>query len=123
MTFKELPIGARFRQVNHQPHTEWVKVEPVSATAHRAGYNAQTVDGSRSAKVGHSTKVLVPPYGDTTGAKRQSKRYGDLKPLLLAKGWSSEAALRTAFLNGVVAVPQNPEKEQSYLGKEDNVQV
>jgi hypothetical protein len=116
MTFKELPIGARFRQVNHQPHTEWVKVEPVSATAHRAGYNAQTVDGSRSAKVGHSTKVLVPPYGDTTGAKRQSKRYGDLKPLLLAKGWSSEAALRTGFLNGVVAVPQNPEKEKNVNG-------
>jgi hypothetical protein len=111
MTFKELPIGARFRQANHRPAVEWVKVEPVKATAARAGYNAQTVDGSRSAKVGHSTKVLVPPYGDTTGAKRQSKRYGDLKPLLLAAGWSSEAALRTGFLNGVVAVPLNPDMD------------
>jgi hypothetical protein len=56
--------------------------------------------------------VLVPPYGDTTGAKRQSKRYGDLKPLLLAAGWSSEAALRTGFLNGVVAVPLNPNRDE-----------
>ncbi len=113
MTFKELPIGARFRQANHRPHTEWVKVEPVKATADRAGYNAQTVDGSRSAKVGHSTKVLVPPYGDTTGAKRQSKRYQDLKRRILAAGWTSQAALLTAFEKGVVAVPLNPEKEQS----------
>ena len=113
MTFKELPIGARFRQANHHTAAEWVKMEPVRTTAHRAGYNAQTVDGSRSAKVSHNTKVLVPPYGDTTGARRQSKRYGDMKPLLLAAGWSSEAALRTGFLNRVVAVPLNPEKEQS----------
>jgi hypothetical protein len=111
MTFKELPIGARFRQANHHTAAEWVKVEPVRTTARRAGYNAQTVDGSRSAKVSHNTKVLVPPYGDTTGARRQSKRYSDLKPLLLAAGWSSEAALRTGFLNRVVAVPLNPDMD------------
>jgi hypothetical protein len=106
MTFKELPIGARFRQANHHTAAEWVKVEPVRTTAHRAGYNAQTVDGSRSAKVSHNTKVLVPPYGDTTGAKRQSKRYAQLKALVLAAGWQSRAELDTALLNGVVAIPK-----------------
>ena len=50
---------------------------------------------------------------DTTSAKRQSKRYARLKALVLAAGWQSRAELDTAFLNGVVAVPQNPEKEQS----------
>ncbi len=50
---------------------------------------------------------------DTTGAKRQQQRYAQLKALLLAAGWGSEAALRTAFLNGAVAIPQKPEKERS----------
>lgn len=109
MTFKELPIGARFRQANHRSAVEWVKVEPVRTTASRAGYNAQTVDGSRSAKVGHSTKVLVPPYGDTTGAKRQQQRYAQLKALVLAAGWQSRAELDTAFLNGAVAIPKKQE--------------
>ena len=113
MTFKELPIGARFRQANHKTAVEWVKVEPVKATAARAGYNAQTVDGSRSAKVSHSTKVLVPPYGDTTGARRQSKRYQDLKRRILAAGWTSQAALLTAFEKGVVAVPLNPDMDMA----------
>lgn len=47
---------------------------------------------------------------DTTGAKRQSKRYQDLKRRILAAGWTSQAALLTAFKKGVVAVPQNPDK-------------
>ena len=43
---------------------------------------------------------------DTTGAKRQQKRYAQLKALVLAAGWQSRAELDTAFLNGVVAVPK-----------------
>ncbi len=64
MTFKELPIGARFRQINHRPGVEWVKVEQTEATAMRARQNAVSADGQRMAQVGHSTKVAMPPYDD-----------------------------------------------------------
>lgn len=109
MTFKELSIGQRFRQVNHRPDREWIKIEPVAATAHSSRYNAQSVDGQRTEQVGHSAKVVVPPYGDTTGAKRQKQRYDQLKALVLASGWKSLAELETAYLNKTVAVPGKPE--------------
>lgn len=64
MTFKELPVGARFRQINHRPGVEWVKVEQTEATAIRTRHNAVSADGQRLASVGHSTKVAVPPYDD-----------------------------------------------------------
>lgn len=104
MTFKELPIGQPFRQANHQPQVEWIKT-PLTKTAIRR-YNATTKDGKRFAMVGHRTKVLTPPYGDTTQAKRQQERRQRLKALLLSAGWSSQSELDTAYLTGVVVVPR-----------------
>lgn len=107
MTFKELEIGQHFRRpVGHQPAVEWIKVEPVKATAQRAGYNAVSMDCNHAAKFSQTAKVLTPPYGDTTGAKRQQERRQKLKALLLSAGWQSREALDTAFLNGSVAIPR-----------------
>ncbi len=45
--------------------------------------------------------------------QRQQKRKEQIDTLVKAAGWSSVAALLTAFKNGDVPIPQNPEKKQS----------
>lgn len=109
MTFKELSIGQRFRLVSF-PKNEWVKVDqvPIDKVAQRSRYNALTVDGLRYDQIGHSAKVALPPYGDTTGAKRQKQRYAAYKAAVVLKGWKSIAEMETAIINGLVEPPAKP---------------
>lgn len=110
MTFKDLSAGQRFRLVSF-PKNEWIKVEqvPPDMENQRSRYNAHTVDGQRRDQIGHSAKVIVPPYGDTTGAKRQKQRYAAYKTRCLAAGWDSIAQMETAIINGIVEPPSKPE--------------
>jgi len=107
MTFKELSVGQRFRLARGGSQREWVKVEPVTTSPDHPRYNA-TADSGQTENFGHSAKVLTPPYGDTTQADRQQRRYQRLKTAVQAAGWSSVAELESAMLNGWVAVPQRP---------------
>jgi hypothetical protein len=109
MTFKELTPGQRFRLVSF-PKNEWIKTYPVSSdpAKQRSRYNAHTVDLTRRDQIGHSAKVIVPPYGDTTGAKRQKQRYAAYKARCLSAGWDSIAQMETAIINGLVEAPAKP---------------
>jgi hypothetical protein len=108
-TFKEIPIGQRFRLARLTRGLEWVKIEPVRRENGSVLYNASSPDGERYNHIGHSAKVILPPYGDTTQASRQKQRYARLKAAVLAAGWSSIAELETAMLTGAVDVPQKPQ--------------
>lgn len=109
MTFKELEVGQRFRIARRGGRdVEWVKIEPVRFPAGHILHNAVRVGGDQRMNFGHSTKVFIPPYGDTTQANRQQKRYHRLKTVVQSAGWGSVAELETAYLTGAVAVPQKP---------------
>jgi hypothetical protein len=109
-TFKEIEIGQRFRLARKQT-LERVKIEPIRYESGSVRHNAEFVDGSTSRRydhIGHAAKVVLPPYGDTTQANRQQKRYYRLKAAVVAAGWQSIAELETAMLDGVVDVPAKP---------------
>jgi hypothetical protein len=105
--FKELPIGQRF-QLERLPKIEWVKIEPILHDSGSLKYNVRRVDGEMYRAISHSSKVILPPYGDTTKAQRQKKRRSQVKELVTAAGWSSTEELLTAFLDGRVEVPKKP---------------
>lgn len=93
LTFKDLPVGARFRQVNHQPRREWVKVTPIEATATSARHNAISADGQRATQVGHATLVAIPPYDDQP-TPRQARH---ARAQQMRRSRQEQAALRLGF--------------------------
>ena len=61
LTFKDLPVGARFRSVNFARTTVWKKIDPVyfPPPAKHVHYNSVSADGSKQSKFGHSTVVVI----------------------------------------------------------------
>lgn len=104
--FKELPTGQRFK-LKRWPKYEQIKIETIFTGSGHVRFNARYIDGGYT-KHGHNAEVLLPPYGDTTGAGRQKTRYYDFKKKVLEAGWTSEAAFKTAVNTGVVDLPRKP---------------
>ena len=106
-TFKDLPIGQKFRLINW-PGTEWVKTRLTVTETTR--YNAIGDDG-RTRTIGHGAKVMIPPYAPTakTSAQKQKERYASLLARVQAAGWKSPAEFETAIINGIVDVPMKGE--------------
>lgn len=110
--FKELPIGARFR-LKTGPSREYIKIEPILHESGSVKYNVRSVGETIHNKYGyghfgHNRTVIVPPYGDTTGAPRQKTRYYKFKAVVVDAGWESISEMETAMINGIVAVPRKP---------------
>jgi len=53
-------------------------------------------------------KKKVAPKGDTTQARRQSKRTAQLNEKARAKGWTNISEYLTAVLNGEIEIQLKP---------------